>query len=155
MDRISFELNIGLRVSEQFQSDADAIDFMAVVRAVFEMTNQCRTNLSRARALGAYLVEEGATTAHGETVAEPTAVMYATGFTPHDAQLFLAHCRELATSLHQSCIAVRIRKNGCRFGALLIGEYAHLWNFGVFDERYFMSYDAAHDTNSRHEYYEY
>lgn len=154
MDRISFELNIGLRASERFAADVENLDYMTAVRAVVATANRCRT-LSNSRTLATFVVEAGAATPHGETIPETTAVVYATDFTPHDARLFLASCRELATSLRQDHIAVRIRKNGSLFGGLLIGEYAHLWNFGVFDAQYFISYNDASDIGTQQNYYVY
>ena len=45
----------------------------------------------------------------------------------------------LARELKQGCIAYSIKDNdGNVLGGALVGEYAHEWNYGVFNEAYFL-----------------
>ena len=45
----------------------------------------------------------------------------------------------LAYVLKQDCIAYRIQgEDGNVLGGALVGEYAHEWNYGVFNEAYFI-----------------
>ena len=44
----------------------------------------------------------------------------------------------LARELQQDYIAYRIKDGGKIVGGALIGEYAHEWNYGIFDEEYFI-----------------
>lgn len=45
----------------------------------------------------------------------------------------------LAHELGQDCIAYSIQDDdGNVLGGALVGEYAHQWNFGIFDEAYFL-----------------
>ena len=44
----------------------------------------------------------------------------------------------LASVLKQDCIAYSIQDGANVLGGALVGEYAHEWNFGIFDEKYFL-----------------
>lgn len=45
----------------------------------------------------------------------------------------------LAYVLKQDCIAYSLQDaDGVVLGGALVGEYAHEWNFGIFDEKYFL-----------------
>ena len=44
----------------------------------------------------------------------------------------------LAHELGQDCIAYSIQDDGNVLGGALVGAYAHEWNYGVFDEDYFI-----------------
>ena len=45
----------------------------------------------------------------------------------------------LAYVLKQDCIAYRVQgEDGNVLGGALVGEYAHEWNYGVFNEAYFI-----------------
>ena len=44
----------------------------------------------------------------------------------------------LARESKQDCIAYRIKDNGHVLGGALVGEYAHEWNHGIFDNAYFI-----------------
>lgn len=45
----------------------------------------------------------------------------------------------LAHELGQDCIAYSIQDDdGAPLGGALVGKYAHEWNFGIFDEKYFL-----------------
>ena len=45
----------------------------------------------------------------------------------------------LAHEFKQDCIAYAIKDGANVLGGALIGNYAHEWNFGIFDEEYFIS----------------
>ena len=45
----------------------------------------------------------------------------------------------LAHELQQDCIAYSIKDDdGVTVGGALVGKYAHEWNFGIFNEEYFI-----------------
>ena len=44
----------------------------------------------------------------------------------------------LADTLKQDCIAYSIQDDGVTIGGALVGEYAHEWNYGIFNEAYFI-----------------
>lgn len=44
----------------------------------------------------------------------------------------------LAAALKQDCIAYSIQDGANVLGGALVGEYAHEWNYGVFDKQYFI-----------------
>lgn len=44
----------------------------------------------------------------------------------------------LAYVLKQDCIAYAIQDGANVLGGALVGEYAHQWNYGVFNEAYFI-----------------
>ena len=49
----------------------------------------------------------------------------------------------LAHEFKQDCIAYSIQDdNGNVLGGALVGEYAHEWNYGVFNEAYFLHADV-------------
>ena len=56
-----------------------------------------------------------------------------------DVQAVLSKLFELAHELGQDCIAYSIQDDdGVPLGGALVGKYAHEWNYGVFDEEYFI-----------------
>ena len=50
---------------------------------------------------------------------------------------------QLAHDLGQDCIAYAVHTDGVMIGGALVGEYAHEWNYGVFDEAYFIPAETA------------
>ena len=44
----------------------------------------------------------------------------------------------IAAALKQDCIAYSIQDGGATIGGALVGEYAHEWNYGIFNEAYFV-----------------
>ena len=44
----------------------------------------------------------------------------------------------LAHALKQDCIAYSVQYAGRCLGGALVGEYAHQWNYGIFNEAYFL-----------------
>ena len=56
-----------------------------------------------------------------------------------DVRAVLSKLYTLARELQQDCIAYQVRDGeGNALGGALVGEYAHEWNYGVFDEEYFI-----------------
>ena len=55
-----------------------------------------------------------------------------------DVQAVLGKLYLLAHELGQDCIAYSIQDDGNVLGGALVGAYAHEWNYGVFDEDYFI-----------------
>ena len=47
---------------------------------------------------------------------------------------------QIAQDLQQDCIAYSVQDdNGVTIGGALVGKYAHAWNYGVFNEEYFIN----------------
>ena len=44
----------------------------------------------------------------------------------------------LASALKQDCIAYSVQDGANVLGGALVGEYAHEWNYGIFNEAYFI-----------------
>ena len=44
----------------------------------------------------------------------------------------------LAHEFKQDCIAYAIQDDGATIGGALVGNYAHEWNYGIFNEAYFI-----------------
>ena len=44
----------------------------------------------------------------------------------------------IAAALKQDCIAYSIQDGANVFGGALVGEYAHEWNYGIFNAAYFI-----------------
>ena len=44
----------------------------------------------------------------------------------------------LAHELNQDCIAYVIQDGDAVIGGALVGKYAHEWNYGIFNEEYFL-----------------
>ena len=55
-----------------------------------------------------------------------------------DVQHCLNKQFKLAHELGQDCIAYSIQYGGRCLGGALVGKYAHEWNFGIFNEAYFV-----------------
>ena len=55
-----------------------------------------------------------------------------------DAEAVLKKLFWLARQFNQDCIAYSIQDDGVVLGGALVGEYAHLWNHGVFNADYFI-----------------
>ena len=59
-------------------------------------------------------------------------------YTDTDVQAVLRELYQLAHDLGQDCIAYAIHADGVMLGGALVGEYAHEWNYGIFNEEYFI-----------------
>ena len=56
-----------------------------------------------------------------------------------EVQSVLSKLYRLAQDLQQDCIAYSVQdSDGKPLGGALVGEYAHEWNYGVFNEEYFI-----------------
>ncbi len=55
-----------------------------------------------------------------------------------DVDLVLSKLYLLAHDLGQDCIAYNVQYAGRSLGGALVGKYAHEWNFGIFNEAYFL-----------------
>ena len=55
-----------------------------------------------------------------------------------DAEYVLPKLFSLARELKQDCIAYTVQDGYDVLGGALVGEYAHEWNYGVFDSKYFI-----------------
>ena len=55
-----------------------------------------------------------------------------------DVQAVLQKLFWLAHEFKQDCIAYAIQYGGRCLGGALVGKYAHEWNFGIFNEAYFV-----------------
>lgn len=55
-----------------------------------------------------------------------------------DAEDVLKKLSWIAYVLKQDCIAYAIQDGGRCLGGALVGEYAHEWNYGLFDKQYFI-----------------
>ena len=45
----------------------------------------------------------------------------------------------LAHEFKQDCIAYAVQDGDVVLGGALVGEYAHEWNYGIFEEKYFIT----------------
>ena len=48
----------------------------------------------------------------------------------------------LAHEFKQDCIAYSVQYGGRNLGGALVGEYANQWNYGIFNEAYFLHADV-------------
>ena len=55
-----------------------------------------------------------------------------------NVNLVLSKLFMIAQELNQDCIAYRVQDGDNVLGGALVGEYAHEWNFGIFNEEYFI-----------------
>ena len=55
-----------------------------------------------------------------------------------DADAVLPKLFSLAHELKQDCIAYSVRDGYDELGGALVGGYAHEWNYGIFNEAYFI-----------------
>ena len=57
-----------------------------------------------------------------------------------EAYYVLCRLYSLAKELKQDCIAYKVQDaDGVMYGGALVGEYAHEWNYGIFNEEYFIT----------------
>ena len=56
-----------------------------------------------------------------------------------DADAVLPKLFSLARGLKQDCIAYSVQDGYDVLGGALVGEYAHEWNYGVFNSMYFIT----------------
>ena len=70
---------------------------------------------------------------------EETVVVQYAKVEPVVYKLFL-----FAHELQQDCVAYQIKDDGTVLGGALVGKYAHEWNYGIFNEAYFIPISAAY-----------
>ena len=59
-----------------------------------------------------------------------------------DVEAVLSKLFWLAHEFKQDCIAYAVQYGGRCLGGALVGEYAHQWNYGLFNEAYFIHADV-------------
>ena len=62
-----------------------------------------------------------------------------------NVELVLPKLFSLARELKQDCSAYSVQYSGLCLGGALVGEYAHQWNYGIFNEAYFLHADVLLD----------
>ena len=60
-----------------------------------------------------------------------------------NADIVLPKLFLLPRELKQDCIAYYVQDDGVTVGGALIGKYAHEWNYGIFNEEYFILQPCA------------
>ena len=115
-------LNIGLEVSKNYLPDG--------VEGMYLQYEYVKDYLKQAIGTPIYI---GLT----QSATEKTVVVqYA------DADVVLQKLYWLAYELNQDCIAYVVKDDADNvLGGALVGEYAHEWNHGIFDEAYFIDFD--------------
>ena len=53
----------------------------------------------------------------------------------------------IAQELNQDCIAYRVQDGDNILGGALVGKYAYEWNFGIFNEEYFIDAPSTTELN--------
>ena len=117
-------LNIGLNVSENYLPEG-----AAGMQLKFQYVNEnLEKTLGKPSCIG---IARSAT--------EKTVVAQYT-----DVQAVLSKLYLLAHELEQDCIAYQIQSEDDNvIGGALVGKYAHEWNYGIFDEDYFIEASAV------------
>ena len=59
-----------------------------------------------------------------------------------DVKAVLQELYQLAHEFEQDCIAYAVHADGVMLGGALVGAYAHEWNYGVFNTKYFIAQTA-------------
>ena len=116
---MNITLNIGLQVSEHYTPSG--------VAEMYLQLEYVKDYLQKALGDSSFIgVSESAT--------ERTVVVQY-----KDAESVLFKLYRLADELQQDCIAYRIQDDdGTVIGGALVGAYAHEWNYGIFNEAYFL-----------------
>ena len=112
-------LNIGLEVSHNYLPEG-----AAGMQWQFKHVKNCLEKaLGKPECIG-----------YARSTTERTVVVQYT-----DVQAVLSKLTLLAHELQQDCIAYAIQADGVKgHSGALVGEYAHEWNSGVFNEEYFI-----------------
>ena len=120
---MNITLNIGLNVSKHYTPEG-----VAEMELSYDYVLDCLE-----RTLGTPMQIGLARSATEKTII----VQYA------DADVVLQKLYWIAYELNQDCIAyvVKDNNNGNIIGGALVGEYAHEWNYGVFNADYFIDFD--------------
>ena len=119
---MNITLNIGLNVSKHYTPEG-----VAEMELNYDYVKDCL-----ARTLGKPMQIGLARSATEKTIV----VQYA------DADVVLQKLYWLAYELNQDCIAYVVKDDADTvLGGALVGEYAHEWNYGVFNADYFIDFD--------------
>lgn len=111
-------LNIGLNVSKNYLPDG-----VAAMHLQYEYVKQQLENvLGKPMQIGL-----------SQSATEKTVVVCYS-----DVQDVLQKLFWLAQEFKQDCIAYSVQYAGRSLGGALVGEYAHEWNYGIFNEAYFV-----------------
>ena len=117
---MNITLNIGLNVSKNYLPEG--------VEAMQFQYNYVKDYLERTFGKPIYI-----STAQSET--EKTVVVQ---YDVEDVASILKKLFSLARELKQDCIAYSVRDGYDELGGALVGGYAHEWNYGIFNEAYFI-----------------
>ena len=115
---MNITLNIGLNVSEYYLPDG-----VGQMRLTYEYVKE-------------YLEKELGTPSYiglAQSATEPTVVVEYTNVEDILPRLFW-----LAHELKQDCIAYSVQYSDRPLGGALVGRHAYAWNFGIFNEAYFV-----------------
>ena len=115
---MNITLNIGLEVSKNYLPDG-----VEGIQLQYEYVKYC---LEQAIGTPSYI-------GMALSATERTVVVEYT-----DVQAVLQKLFWLAHEFKQDCIAYAIQYGGRCLGGALVGKYAHEWNFGIFNEAYFV-----------------
>ena len=117
---MNITLNIGLNVSKNY--------LPVGVEAMQFQYSYVKDYLERTFGKPIYI-----STAQSET--EKTVVVQ---YDVEDVTSILKKLFSLARELKQDCIAYSVRDGYDELGGALVGGYAHEWNYGIFNEAYFI-----------------
>ena len=116
---MNITLNIGLEVSSNYLPEG-----VAGMQLKYKHVKNCLE-----RALGKH-----SCIGIARSTTEKTVVVQYT-----DIKAVLSKLHSLAHDLGQDCIAYQVQsEDGNVLGGALVGKYAHEWNYGVFEEEYFI-----------------
>ena len=124
---MNITLNIGLDVSENYLPDGVAemaLQYEYVEAYLF-------------RALGAPMQMHLAQSTTEKTVV----VQYS------NVHLVLSKLFLITQELNQDCIAYRVQDGDNILGGALVGKYAYEWNYGIFNEAYFLEAPSKTELN--------
>ena len=115
---MNITLNIGLEISKHYLPEG-----VAGMQLQYEHVKDYLTCFGNPSCIGM-----------ARSTTEKTVVVQYT-----DVQAVLSELYRIAHELGQDCIAYTIQDDdGNVLGGALVGKYAHEWNYGVFDEGYFI-----------------
>ena len=120
---MNITLNIGLEVSKKYLSD----DIPGMQLAYSYVAEYLDKNLGKPSCIGL-----------AQSATEQTVVVQYSNVEDVLPKLFW-----IAHGLKQDCIAYMLQDGETTLGGALVGEYAHEWNYGIFDEAYFIEASAV------------
>ena len=123
---MNITLNIGLNVSKNYLPDG-------VEPMQFQSENQIQWQYDYIKDYLEQTLGTPSCIGLAQSATEETIVAQYT-----DVTAVLQKLYQLAQDLQQDCIAYAVCTDGVMIGGALVGAYAHEWNYGVFDEAYFI-----------------